>query len=150
MDKRTPRDLETREATERKQSWKPPALLPTPIDRPGVAHRWIRTSALGSTDAVNVSKKFRENWVPVKAADYPELQLSADKNSQWPDGIEVGGLLLCASSQESRDQRKEYYDSLAKSQIQAMDNAVLRESDPRMPMLRPERRSDTSFGKKPD
>jgi len=43
--------------------------------------------------------------------------------------------------------RQEYYDKLAVQQVESIDNNYLRESDPRMPMLEPQRNSRTTFGK---
>ncbi len=147
MDKRTPRDLETREHETRATSWRPPDLLPTPLNQAGWSFRWIRTSVFGESDATNVSKKFRENWVPARASDHPELQIASDKNSKWPEGIEIGGLLLCKAPAELRQQRKDHYEELARTQLRAMDNSVMKESHPSMPMAKPERRSQTSVGR---
>jgi len=36
---------------------------------------------------------------------------------------------------------------MAQSQMQAVDNSYLKQSDPRMPVLNPERSTRTSFGK---
>jgi hypothetical protein len=146
---RTPRDAETREVEKREEPWRPPSLLPTPVSRPGVTFRWIRTSAYGETDNKNVSARFREGWVPVKAADHPELMLRSDRNSDFPDGIEVGGLLLCQNATESVKQRSDYYAQRAQQQIESVDNAYLRENDSRMPMSRPERRTHVVKGQVP-
>jgi len=42
--------------------------------------------------------------------------------------------------------RKEYYDNMADQQMSGIDNNYLRENDPRMPMLQPERQSRVTFG----
>jgi hypothetical protein len=94
-----------------------------------------------------MNSKRREGWEPVKASDYPEIDSINDDDSRFPDGIEVGGLVLCRMPEEVAQQRKEYFDNLAKGQIEAVDNNYMRESDPRMPLLKPERRTQTSFGK---
>jgi hypothetical protein len=146
---RTPRELETREATERTKTWRPPSLLPVPAPRRGVSYRWVRTSTFGNTDNKNVSARFREGWVPVKAADHPELMLTSDKDSQYPDGIEVGGLLLCQTSNEIVEARRRYYGNRAQDQIDSVDNSYLRDNDPAMPKLKPERRTRVSRGKIP-
>lgn len=147
MAERTPREHKTREASERKRSWTRPSALPTPEPRDGFKFRWIRTSMLGQSDNPNVSTRFREGYVPVKAADHPEMKLISDMDSRFKDNIEVGGLLLCAIPLEIADDRVEQQLDKAHQQIQAVDNNYLRQSDPRMPVLRPERQSRTSFGK---
>ena len=146
---RIPRDNETREATERTKSWRPPSLLPVPAPRRGISYRWVRTSSFGQTDNKNVSARLREGWVPVKAQDHPELMLSSDRDSKFPDGIEVGGLLLCQTSNEIVEARARYYGNRAQDQIDSVDNSYLRDNDPLMPKLKPERRTRVSRGKVP-
>jgi hypothetical protein len=147
MTDRTPRTTETREAGQRKVSWTRPSMLPTPEPRDGVVFRWIRTSTLGNADNTNVSSRFREGWTPVRAEDHPNLQIVSDIDSRFKDNIEVGGLLLCQNSTENVEARKQAQLDMAKSQMQAVDNSYLRNSDPRMPVLKPERATRTSFGK---
>lgn len=143
---RTPREIETRENETRKKAWAPPSTLPVPNPEPGYKFRWIRTSMLGDSDAKNVSAKFREGWEPVKAGDYPELNITSDKDAKFKNGVEVGGLLLCKASVEIVEQRTDYYEKKTRDQLQSVDNQYLRENDSRMPLLPPERRTKTTFG----
>ena len=144
MANRDPRTLDTRESTERKATWKRPSALPDPAPQEGVEYRWIRTSALGQSDMTNVSAKFREGWEPVKLEDHPELKILPDVDSRFKGNVEVGGLLLCKNSTEMMDSRRDYQQGQAKSQMQAVDNSFMKESDPRMPVLRPEKSTRTS------
>ena len=144
MANRDPRTLDTRENTERKATWKRPSALPDPKPQEGVEFRWIRTSALGQSDMTNVSAKFRERWAPVKLEDHPELKILPDVDSRFKGNVEVGGLLLCKNSTEMMDSRRDYQQGQAKSQMQAVDNSFMKESDPRMPVLRPEKSTRTS------
>ena len=61
---RLSRELESRKTVERPQAWRPPETLPTPDDRPGWKHRWVRVSIMGQADPQNVSSKFREGYEP--------------------------------------------------------------------------------------
>jgi hypothetical protein len=122
-------------------------MLPTPDPRPGVKFRWVRTATLGNADMTNVSSRFREGYTPVRAEDYPELQIMSDVDSRFKNNIEVGGLLLCSIAEEEVEARVEGQLEMAQSQIDAVDRNFMRENDPRMPVLRPERTSKTSFGK---
>jgi hypothetical protein len=133
--------------TERKRSWSRPSALPTPEPRDGFKYRWIRTSLMGNSDNPNVSTRFREGYVPVKAADHPELQLITDMDSRFKDNIEVGGLLLCAIPDEIADDRVAQQLEQSSRQMEAVDNNYMRQSDPRMPVLKPERQTRTSFGR---
>lgn len=144
---RTPREQTDRKAEERPASWTPPRLLPTPEPREGMAFRWVRTSMVGNGDNVNVSAKFREHWTPVKASEFPELHVMSDLGSRFPENIEVGGLLLCQRPKALSEQRSEYYQRRANQQIEAVDNDFMRDSNPVMPVLKPERTSRISrFG----
>jgi hypothetical protein len=144
MADREPRSTQTREAHAKKKGWERPTLLPTPDPRNGVKFRWIRTSVMGQADTPNVSAKFREGWTPVAAKDFPELQVMSDVDSRWKENIEVGGLLLCSNATETVEARKEAHKEMSKRQIESVDNSYLRNNDPRMPVLRPERNTRTT------
>ena len=148
MDKsnRLSRELETREKVERPKQWMPPQLLPDPIPEEGYVYRWIRISTLNKADATNLSSKLREGWEPVKASDHPEIRVFGTTNGQFPDSVEVGGLLLCKTPVEFTEQRDAYYRQQAEAQMQSVDNTFMRDNDPRMPMFK-ERSSKVTFGK---
>jgi len=141
------RDLETRETSStRKKSWSPPNLLPDPVGDPDYVYRYIRKSALGVEDPANLSVRFREGWEPVRREDHPEVIVSADKGLEGSTNIEIGGLILCRMPKENAQARREYYENMANEQLKAVDNNLMRESNPRMPMNRPEKSSRVTFG----
>jgi hypothetical protein len=143
--KRESRELESRAEMERPKRWMPPALLPDPEPEEGYAFRWIRLSTLNNPDPVNISTKLREGWEPVKASEQPKLRLISNPNGRFPDGIEVGGLLLCKTPVEFTHQRDEYYQNQANTQMESVDNNYMRQSDPRMPVFK-ERSSKVTLG----
>jgi hypothetical protein len=143
---RLQREVENRDAAQRKASWAPPQTLPEPEPQEGWVFRWIRTSIMGQADPTNTSAKFREGWEPVKAAEQPKLMLQADPNGRFKDNIEIGGLLLCKAPAELMKQRDDYYARQAQSQIQSVDNNFMRLNDERMPLFN-ERKTSVSFGK---
>lgn len=147
MAERTPRTRETREVDTRDTPWRQESALPTPEPRDGLHFRWVRTSSLGNTDMTNVSRRFREGYVPVQASEFPELKILSDVDSRFPENIEVGGLLLCAIPSDQASRRVEGQARQSQAQLDAVDRSYLRESDPRMPVLKPERSSRTTFGK---
>lgn len=147
MSDRSNRQSKTRETTERKKTWTRQSMLPTPDSKDGTEYRWIRTSTLGNADNTNVSSKFREGWTPVKSEDHPELKVMSDIDSRFEGNVEVGGLLLCENSTEYVESRREAHDDMNANQMDSVDNNYLRQSDPRMPLLNPERSTKTSFGK---
>lgn len=124
----------------------PSNSLPDPHQRPGKKFRWIRTSAAGQSDATNVSRRLREGWVPVKAVDYPELHIMTDRDSRFPDSIEVGGLLLCTTPEENVRARNEYYRTQTINQMQAVDSQLMAEEDPRLRTMYRKVNSKTRFG----
>jgi hypothetical protein len=140
------RELDTRTTQERPKQWQPPELLPEPDKQPGYAYRWIRVSMLNQADPRNISSKLREGWEPVTLEEQPKFKLLANPDGQFKDNIEIGGLLLCKTPVEFVEQRKEHYDKLTAQQTEAVDNNLMRQSDPRMPLFN-ERKSTTSFGK---
>jgi hypothetical protein len=143
---RLQRELESRTQSERPKQWSQPELLPEPDKQPGYAYRWIRVSTLQQSDPRNLSGKLREGWEPVGVEEQPQFQLLVDPNSRFKDNIEIGGLLLCKTPIEFVEQRNKHYSDQANAQMLAVDNALMRQSDPRMPLFN-EGKTTTSFGK---
>ena len=143
---RKPRELEDRIQAERPKQWQQAELLPEPDKEPGYAYRWIRVANLNTADPRNLSAKLREGWEPVAVEEQPKFRLLADPNSRFKDNIEIGGLLLCKTPKEFVDQRNAHFAKQTQAQSDAVDNSLMRQSDPRMPLFN-ERKSSTSFGK---
>jgi len=143
---RTTREIEVRDVQERPKQWMPPELLPEPDKQPGYAYRWIRVSTLNAADPRNISSKLREGWEPVGIEEQPKYRLLASGDGKFKDNIEIGGLLLCKTPAEFVSQRTEHYDKQTRAQTDAVDNNLMRQSDPRMPIFN-ERRSTSTFGK---
>lgn len=143
---RLTRELETREINERPKQWMPPELLPEPDKQAGFAYRWIRVSTMDKSDPRNISSKTREGWEPVTIEEQPKFRLLASGEGRFRDNIEIGGLLLCKTPQEFVEQRNKYYDDQTQAQTEAVDNSLMRQSDPRMPLFK-ENKSSTTFGK---
>lgn len=124
---RTPRDLESRNEQSR-ESYAPPSLLPTPNPEPGFSFRWVATHVLGDANPVNMSKRFREGWEPVKAEDHPELGLTVKTGN-----VEIGGLMLVKIPTSAVIARAAYYNKQAQSQMESVDNSFMAQDDQRMP-----------------
>ena len=143
---RLQREITNRTTQERPKQWQQAELLPEPDKTPGFAYRWIRVSTLNAADPRNLSAKLREGWEVVSVEEQPKFQLLVDPNSRFKDNIEIGGLLLCKTPKEFVSQRSEYYDKQTRAQTEAVDNNLMRQSDPRMPLFK-ENKSSSSFGK---
>jgi hypothetical protein len=143
---KTTRELETRAVSERPTQWMQPELLPEPDKQAGFAYRWVRVATLSNADPRNLSAKLREGWEPVRIEEQPKFQLLVDPNSRYRDNIEIGGLLLCKTPEEFVEQRNAHFAKQTAAQTEAVDNNLMRQSDPRMPLFK-ENKSSTSFGK---
>jgi hypothetical protein len=143
---RITRELETRTTFERPTAWAQPELLPEPDKQAGFDYRWIRVATLNQADPRNLSAKMREGWEPVRIEEQPQFQLLVDPSSRYKDNIEIGGLLLCKTPSEFVQQRNKHYADQADAQMVAVDNTLMRQSDPRMPLFN-EGKTTVSFGK---
>ena len=148
MDKQTrvPREVSNRQQEERPKAWRPPELLPEPDKQAGFAYRWIRVSMLNQADPRNLSSRLREGWEPVRIEEQPKFKMLVDPDGRFKDNIEIGGLLLCKTPEEFVQQQQDYYADMTRKQTEAVDNNLMRQSDPRMPIFN-ERKSTTSFGR---
>jgi hypothetical protein len=144
---RPTRNTETREKKARTKNWVPPQQLPDPEPQDGFRFRWVRLSLLGQRDDRNVSVKFREGWVPVKAEEHPEIVTQYGFTANDSGNIESGGLMLCKIPTETAESRNAYYANQNKQQMEAVDNNFLRENNPRMPLFS-DKRSTVSRGTK--
>jgi hypothetical protein len=140
------RELETREKTARKKSWARPETLPTPNPEDGYEFHWVRISTRGEADAMNISLKLQEGWEPVKAVDHPEIFVGGVENDRFKDNIVIGGLMLCKTPVEFVEDRNSWFNTQASSQMRSVDNNLMRENDPRMPLYN-ERKTSVTFGK---
>tara|TARA_R100001224_G_scaffold111045_1_gene90446 strand:+ start:1545 stop:2009 length:465 start_codon:yes stop_codon:yes gene_type:complete len=133
----------------RKKQWMPPSSLDAPPAPNGYKHRWIRTETMGQDDTANVSKRRREGWEFVRAEeiknqigehDYPVIS-----EGKFQGLIGVGGLVLARIPEEIVEQRKNYFKEKTSDQMKAVDNDILREQRPEMP-INVDRQSRVTFG----
>ena len=146
---RTPREATTRSKTQRRKPWAPPSKLEAPEAPAGYKHRWIRSALRGEDDKMNVNAKLREGWEPVRADEYPEM---AGKYSTIDDGqhagvIGVGGLMLARIPEETVQERTEYFREQTRNQMESVDQNLMREQHPSMP-IHNDRKSRVTFGGK--
>lgn len=138
------REAEHKATEARAKDYAPPAHLPDPQPREGVVHRWVRYATMGQDDPVNMSKQSREGWTPCKRDEYTEFDGFGEVTRD--NTIKLGGLILCKMPEDRARARDAYYQELTRRQTQSVDAQLMKESNPRMPILRPERRSDVTFG----
>jgi hypothetical protein len=148
--KRTSRSTETRVKKDMKKNpWTPPSNLDAPRAPDGYHHRWLRAEAGGFLDTANMSKKLREGYELVRSEeltaqigdhDYPVIA-----DGKHAGVIGVGGLLLARIPEEIVESRSEYFQGRTSDQQKAVDNDLMKEQRPEMP-INIDRQSRVTFG----
>lgn len=144
-DTRQPRSSQTREKTSRRKPWAPPSRLESPDAPDGYKHRWIRTALRGDEDKMNVHAKLREGWEPVRADEYPGFDYASIDEGQHAGVIGNGGLMLARIPEETAQERTAYYRGRTREQMVAVDQDLMKEQHPSMPISN-ERQSRVTFG----
>jgi|TARA_R100000458_G_C8254533_1_gene230838 hypothetical protein len=145
---RSSRSSTTREKTTRRTPWKPPSSLDAPPAPEGYRHRWVRTNIMGTDDTKNLSARLREGFDLVRADEYPDFHAPTIQDGKHAGVIGVGGLVLARFPIESQEERDAYFRAKTEGQQEAIDNDMLREQHPSMPISKPERQSRVTFGGK--
>ena len=148
MADRTPRETQTRQSQERKV-WRPGTALEAPEPPLGFKHRWIRESVMEYDDKTNVHKRRQEGYDLVRAEEYPEYSGPVVDEGRNAGIIGVGGLVLARIPEELADQRNQHYQNTTQNQMDAVDRDWMRENNPAMPKMAPQRKSSESFGSRP-
>ena len=146
--KRTSRETESRANSSRRKPWAPPTKLDAPSPPEGYEHRWIRTHIRGEDDKTNVYAKMREGWEPVRADEYEDAHTKYPVIEEGKDKgiIGVGGLMLARIPKETVEERTEYFRDQTRNQMKAVDENLMREQHPSMP-IHNDRQSRVTFGK---
>lgn len=142
---RDSRTLESRDADAREETWAPPETLPEVIKKPGMAYRWTRTAYNGTEDPLNMSRAIREKWEPVPLNEQPQMAPFNDPRAIQKGSIEIGGLLLMYCPDKFMKQRDAYYQGRTRQEQEAVDQNLMNEQDPRMPLYR-SHKSRVTFG----
>ena len=83
----------------------------------------------------------------MRAEEHPEFEAPTVDDGKHAGVIGVGGLILAKMPMETVQERREYYANLANSQMEAVDNNLMRESNSSMPISQPNRSTQVTFGK---
>ena len=144
-DKKTSRASQTREKETRKKVWTPPSALDAPPAPTGFRHRWIRAESVGFHDTKNVSGRIRSGYELVRSDEYPDSDYPIVEDGKYKGVIGVGGLVLARVPEEIAQQRQDYYANQHKEKVVAMDNDLMKEEHPSMP-IDIDRQSRVTFG----
>tara|TARA_R100001443_G_scaffold47021_2_gene59741 strand:- start:6601 stop:7062 length:462 start_codon:yes stop_codon:yes gene_type:complete len=144
-DVRTSRKSETRDKEARRKPWAPPSHLEAPDPPDGYVHRWIRVAMRGEEDKMNVNSKLREGWEPVRKDEYPDYEAPTIDNGRYEGVIGQGGLMLARIPIETVAERTAYYGGRTREQMTAVDEDLMKEQHPSMP-IKASRQSRVTFG----
>ena len=142
---KTSRASQTRVKEVRKQVWTPPSSLDAPPAPDGYHHRWIRAESMGFDDTKNMAGKLRSGYELVRADEYPDTDYPAIDTGKYKGVIGVGGLLLARISLELVKSRKEYFDDLTQQKDDAINDDLMKEQHPGMP-IDIDRQTRVTFG----
>ena len=142
---KTSRASQTRAKTAKKTVLTPPSSLDAPPAPDGYHHRWIRAETMGFDDTKNMSGKLRSGYELVRSDEYPDTDYPTINDGKYQGVIGVGGLLLARISTELVQSRKEYFDNLTRQKDEAIENDLLKEQHPGMPIDH-DRQTRVTFG----
>ena len=136
---------QTRDKVKRPTTWTPPSSLDAPPAPDGFRHRWIRTETMGFDDTKHMSGKIRSGWELVRADEYPGTDYPSVKEGKYAGVIGVGGLVLARIPEEVAKAREEYFRRQTKDKDDAVNNDLMKEEHPSMP-INQERQTRVTFG----
>ena len=142
---KTPRASQSRVSEKRPQTWTPPSSLDAPTAPDGFRHRWIRTEVLGMDDTKNMSGKLRSGWELVRGDEYPGQTYATVKEGKYAGVIGVGGLVLARIPEELAKSREAYFNKQTQDREEAVNNDLMKEQHPSMP-IDSDRQSRVTFG----
>ena len=142
---KTSRAAQTRDKKSHKKVWSPPSSLDAPTAPNGYRHRWIRAETMGFNDTKNIAASLREGYELVRAEEYPEGDYPEMTEGKFAGVIGVGGLLLARIPEEIAKQIEAYYDQQTKDKDDAINNDLLKDQHPSMP-INSERQTRVTFG----
>ena len=144
-DIKTSRASQTRAKTEKPKVWTPPSSLDAPPAPDGYHHRWIRAESMGFDDTKNMSGKLRSGYELVRADEYPGSNYPTVNEGKYKGVIGVGGLLLARIPVELVRARDEYFGKITADKNKAIEQDLMKEQHPSMP-INAERQTRVTFG----
>jgi hypothetical protein len=100
---------------------------------------------MGFDDTKNMAGKLRSGYELVRADEYPDTDYPAIDTGKYKGVIGVGGLLLARISLELVKSRKEYFDNLTQQKDDAINDDLMKEQHPGMP-IDIDRQTRVTFG----
>ena len=92
-----------------------------------------------------MSGKLRSGWELVRADEYPDSTYPTVDEGRYAGVIGVGGLVLARIPEELAKQREAYFNQRTQDRNEALENDVLKEQHPSMP-INQDRQTRVTFG----
>ena len=144
-DIKTSRASQTRAKTEKPKVWTPPSSLDAPPAPDGFHHRWISAESMGFDDTKNMAGKLRSGYELVRADEYPGSNYPEMNEGKYKGIIGVGGLLLARIPVEIVKSRDEYFKKITQDRDTAVEQDLMKEQHPSMP-INADRQTRVTFG----
>ena len=123
-------------------TWKRPSMLDAPQARPGFVLKWVRYRSGNAEDSDNLEKRMSEGWRPVRKSTVKRVhELTADLHGKYGQYIVKRGLILMEMSEKLHAQRMAAYAGKLARMTESIDRNLFKENDPRMPLLKPVRKT---------
>ena len=100
---------------------------------------------MGFQDTKNVAGRLRSGYELVRADEYPDSDYPIVEDGKYKGVIGVGGLVLARVPEEIAKSRQEYYTNMHDEKVKAVDNDLMKEQHPDMP-INIDRQSRVTFG----
>jgi hypothetical protein len=100
---------------------------------------------MGFQDTKNVSGRLRSGYELVRADEYPDAEYPVYEEGKYAGVIGQGGLVLTRVPEEIAKSRAQYYANQGIEQDEAIQNDLLKEQHPSMP-INQDRQTRVTFG----
>jgi hypothetical protein len=100
---------------------------------------------MGFQDTKNVAGRLRSGYELVRSDEYPDSDYPVIEDGKYKGVIGVGGLVLTRVPEEIAKSRAQYYAQQGREQDQAVENDLMKEQHPSMP-INQDRQTRVTFG----
>ena len=100
---------------------------------------------MGFNDTKNLQGRLRSGYELVRADEYPDSAFPVVEDGKYSGVIGVGGLVLARVPEEIAQQRNDYYVKQGQDNVEAVDNDLMNEQHPSMP-INIDRQTRVTFG----
>jgi hypothetical protein len=100
---------------------------------------------MGFNDTKNIAGRLRSGYELVRADQYPDSDYPMIEDGKYAGVIGVGGLVLTRVPEEIAKSRSEYFAQQGMDQDKAVENDLMKEQHPSMP-INVDRQTRVTFG----